>query len=181
MIKGARRREIKERKCNNGCSTHTFCCPFKKNKFNSQIWKKTASGKKRIATIWAKSVTNSNEFWIRPYEGTFCKFISIHALGHGLGFGQHTHLPAPSPYQPHQRGKFTWRTWPYFYSKGREGFFLLVSHSQNLGLEPCCGAELFGDGASAFWHIPQVSVLPFWSCWGKWCSPPSLQRCCSLF
>lgn len=161
---------------------HTlFAVHLKKNKFNAQIWKKTASGKKRIATIWAKSVTNSNEFWIRPYEGTFRKFISIHALGHGLGFGQHTHLPAPSPYQPHQRGKFTWRTWPYFYSKGKEGFFLLVSHSQNLGLEPCCGVELFGDGASAFWHIPRVSVLPFWSCWGKWCSPPSLQRCCSLF
>lgn len=69
-----------------------------------------------------KNLSYSNEFWIMPYEGTFCKFISIHAFGHWFGFGQDTDLPAPLPYQPHQRGNVTWRTWHYLYSKGREGF-----------------------------------------------------------
>lgn len=69
-----------------------------------------------------KNLSYSNEFWTMPYEGTFCKFISIHAFGHWFGFGQHTDLPAPLPYQPHQRGNVTWRTWHYLYSKGREGF-----------------------------------------------------------
>lgn len=97
-------------------------------------------------------------FGSAPYEGIFCNvislmhleiFISIQAFGH-WGFGQHTHLPAPLPYQPHQRGNVTCKTWPYLYNKCRESFFLLVSHSQSIGLEPHCGAELLGDRASVF-------------------------------
>lgn len=42
-----------------------------------------------------KNLFSSNGFWIRPYEGTFYRPISIHVFGHW--FGQHTHLPASYP------------------------------------------------------------------------------------
>lgn len=128
MKKVARRREIKVRKSNTRCPTQVHFLPsIKNNAYFTNLetkheWENKNNNHMSQICHEEKNLFYSNEFWIRPYEGTFCKFISIHAFGLSFGFGQQIHLPAPLPYQPHQRGKVTWRIWPYLYSEGREVF-----------------------------------------------------------
>lgn len=102
--------------------------------------------------------------------------MSIHVLR--PWFGQHTCLPAS--YRINHT-KEAMSTKDLDHNRTVNGkFFLLDSHFQQLGLEPCCASALAGAGASTVWHVLWVPELHFWSCWCKRYYPPYLQGCCSL-